>query len=357
MTVYFLMYFLILFGSSLWSKTGKTLEARRECTAAFPIFWMILVLGLRHPSMGTDLRYGMSGGYLGSFKIIANFSWGELFQNGDWLNYERGYILYNKILSLVSTSPQWLLFVSAFLSLYPLKVLFKKYSKNIIFSYIVYLGLPCFMLPFSGLRQAIAIGICCLATIPLVEKKRIKFCCLVLLAMCFHSSAVIYFVSYPLFNWRIPKNVRECMIPILVVIYLARYPIFSIASRLFKENAIVQYNSAVTLLAVFVLVLFFCQIFMDEEDREAVGFLNIFYFACVCQCFAGVYNTAMRVGYYFMPAIAVALPSVVMDMKDYRSQRISYVAIMTVFLFYGLYALSSPSWAMTNPYHFFWCKL
>ena len=100
-------------------------------------------------------------------------------------------------------------------------------------------------------------------------------------------------------------------------------------------------------------------IFNKKRNRPG-GYINIFYLACLCQAFSGVYYTAMRIGYYFMIALAVGLPEILQDMKseidDDRTYRIAYGIVMMLFIVYGLYAIRTSNWAMAYPYKFFWIQ-
>lgn len=356
MTVYYVMYALILLSAGTVGKSIRNPEQRKKRIAAFLTIVITLVLALRHPSMGVDLGYGRSNGYLGSFQAIASLSWGRLMALGSWQNYEWGYIAFNKLLGYLSTDYQCLLIACAIASIVPIGMLINRYSKAPVFSAIVYLGLPCFLMPFSGLRQGIAIGMLCLS-IPYIQEKQLKkFALVVTASSFFHYSAMIFALAYPLYHIRLSKKIRLWTIPALAVVFVARYPLFAIASRLFKANAVASDNGAVTLMLVFVLIYFFCTIFLRNSDVESAGFLNLFYFACICQCFGSIFMTAIRVGYYFMPALAIALPNIIANMKNPNNKKISRICIITVFVAYGLYALYNGSWAMTNPYHFFWSR-
>lgn len=354
MTVYYIMYVMILLGSWMVSKSTRNPMRRRNRITTYITIVIALVLGLRHPSMGVDLQYGRPYGYLWSFESIARYSMADLLKLKGWMNYEWGFILYNKLLSYVSTEYSWLLFISAVLSIVPVGSMIRRYSKDPVFSAIVYLALPCFLMPFSGLRQGIAIGICCISMSYIQEKKLGKFALIVIAASLFHFSSIIFALAYPLYHIRIPKKIRLWMIPALAVVYAARYPLFAIASRLFKEHAVASDTGAFTLMIVFALIYLFCTVFLHDHDLESAGFLNVFYFACICQCFGSVHQMAMRVGYYFMPSLAIALPNIIANMKKPNDRKVFKSCVFLVFVAYGLYALRGASWAMTNPYHFFW---
>lgn len=357
MTVYFLMYALILCTTGLVSRTGKTPEQRKKRAAFYVTALVVLVVALRHPSMGIDLGYGSSIGYLTSFQSISEYSWGELFALGEWQNYEWGYIVFNKLLGYISTNYQCLLIACAIASIVPVGIMIGKCSRDPVLAILVFLGLPCITVPFSALRQGIAVGLCCLSFPLIREKKPVKFILLIVFATLFHYSAFIFLVAYPLYHLKLSRSARLLSIPVLPVIYLARYPLFAVGSKLFKHNAVAAQGSAVTLLLVFTLVYAFCAVFLhDDEDG---GFLNLFYVACVIQCFAGVYSLAMRVGFYFMPALVIALPNIIANMKRPENRKISRLCVMAAFVAYGLYALYTygSDWPMTYPYHFFWNKI
>ena len=356
MIVYFIMYGLILLATPVIARTGKTAEQQRRRAALWMIVLIVLVVGLRHPSMGVDLQYRRPYGYLWSFEAIAQFPLSDILKGIRFLNYEWGYVLFNKLLSFVSLDESWLLFAAAVCSYIPVGLLIARHSRDPVLSTVVYLGLPCFLLPFSGLRQGIAIGVCCLAAQYIQRKKILSFVLAVLAANLFHHTAFIFLAAYPLYRIRFFTKNRVLSLLVLAAVFIARRPLFEAASRLFQDDARVDDNGAVTLLIVFVLVYVFCIVFLKERDESSAGFLNVFYFACICQCFGGLYSTAIRVGYYFMPALAAALPNIIAGMDDPRSYSLSRKFVMAAFAAYGLYALYSGghSWAMTYPYHFFW---
>ena len=78
--------------------TGRSRETKGRRASFFCFFCFAILLALRHQTMGIDLRTEESYGYLGMFETIAKSSWNEVF-TGSFLNYEKGYVIYNKLLS------------------------------------------------------------------------------------------------------------------------------------------------------------------------------------------------------------------------------------------------------------------
>lgn len=357
MLIYFIIYFLILV-SPQFTIGKRTLELEKHQYDKHIFFMMgllMLMLALRHQSMGVDLGYGgVYYGYLGSFSKISSYSWNEVIDLPSFLNYEKGYVLFNKAISVISKDPQWLLICCSLVSLAPICLLIYKYSVNCRFSIFVFMALPCFQVFYSALRQGIAIGICCYAMYCLQERKKWRFILSVIVASLFHASAIIFLVAYPLYYLRVEKKNRYYSILLLPVLFLFRKPLFVVFSRLFKDQATITSTGAGTLFLIFTIVYCFCTVFIDETDEKSAGFLNLFYFACVCQSFSGLYQLAIRIGYYFMIGLVVALPNIVSNIKNKRTKTISYIGIQSAFIVYGLYAIFNSTWSCAYPYHFFW---
>jgi len=317
------------------------------------------MIGLRSPLMGTDLLYGSEYGYLGTYKSIANMNWKEIFTT-NVANYEKGYVIFNKILSYISTNPQFLLIVCALICGISVSYFIYKNSKLPFLSTIIYLGLPCFLINFSGLRQALAIAITLFA-VPFIQKKKIiPFVLIVIFASFFHLSAIIFLLAYPVYYIKSEKVTIAISIGVIPVLYIFRYPVFELLSKFFKENVVLENNSSLTLFLVFFAIYIFTILLGHQNDSKEVGYRNLFWLACFCQTFSGVYSLAMRVGYYFMVYLVLLLPEVLSiknensSLMQKRIKIILYIIILICFATFGFYSLYKESWAMTNPYHFFW---
>ena len=260
---------------------------------------IFLILALRHPSMGIDLGYGTSYGYLSSFSYLSRLPIKELIMLNGYLNYEMGYILLNRLIGVVSNDQQFFLACCAFISLLPVSYVIWKKSDNICLSYFIYLGLPVFLLLFSGIRQSIAIGLCFYSIIYIQEKKLFKFVAIIIIATLFHSSAIIFLISYPLYYLKVSLKKRLVSIIVIPIVYVFRTPIFMFLGSFLKDNIQIDNNGSIKLLFLLIIIYLFCTIF-TRWSEEKNGYLNLFYCACLCQVFANVYSISLRIGYYFI---------------------------------------------------------
>lgn len=350
MAVYYLAYFLIT--ASFFAKVGRTPAQKQRNQSIFLFFVLFVIVGFRHPSMGVDLVYGGNYGYLGRFSYISELSW-----RGAWLqqvsNYERGYILFNKLLSLISTDQQCLLIACAAVSLALILYVVCRKSSSPAMSVIVFMGLTTFQMLFSGLRQSLALGICFVALLFIEDRKPIKFAVTVGLASLFHYSAWIFLVAYPLYHFPMKRSWRVVSFLIPPLCYLFRRPLFLAFSRLFKANAKIDDNNAVVLFLVFYLIYLFCHLFSGEQ-KDTAGRKNLFFAACCIQALGGVNSTVMRVGYYFMNVLVLLLPMVTGRMRNRKNAQILNGTIVTCFILFGLYSLRRSSWAQAYPHRWFW---
>lgn len=358
MTIYYCFYALLGLALILTTILCKNAEKRSVicCWVCFSLLW--LLLGLRNETMGRDLLLGSDyagySGYLYSYDHIGEMSWWEVLTIDSYLNYERGYILLNKLVHFLSFgSRQIFLAVCAAMSVFPMALVFRKKSVDPLFSFVIYLGLPVFELVFSGLRQAIALGICMIAFLMVEKRKPIPFVLLTLFATQFHYSAWLFLIAYPAYHLRMNFSLRIATAFLIPVVFVLRRPLFLVLSPLLKSEAAMESNHSYTLLLVFFAIYFLCIIFMDDS-KERSGLMNLFFLACVCQAFSDVYSTAMRVGYYFMLALPLLLPATVRGMKLKNDQKLVTILISACFIVYSLYTLSVSSLAEANPYQFFW---
>ena len=313
---------------------------------------IIFVVGLRSPEMGIDLN-----SYLPSFDHLISYSWRQILSMRSYLNYEKGYIIFNKLIGILSSEHQVFIFICAAASIIPIGYVVFKHSEDKLLSTIIFLGIPTFLIVFSALRQAIAVGITTASFIFIEKKKVIPFIFLVLLASAFHSSALVFLIAYPLYQIKISNKTALVSIGLLPLIWLIKYPLFAVLSKLFTNNAVPDNNGAVTLFIVFSLIYVFCVLCGNRDNAQTNGLTNLFFVACAVQAMGGMYSTVIRVGYYFIIYLILLLPAVLFDIKKRMNGRqyiVIRILIYICFIIYGLYTIRNGGWAETYPYSFFW---
>lgn len=355
MLIYYILYSFFGISTVIVGSPGiKDKERAQKTSFVICIIALILLFGLRHPSMGNDLHYGMSNGYLGSFMQIGHYSWKSVLSGIQIRNYEYGFILFNKIIYSIYPHQQALLLGCAVVSWSLLGYTIYKNTDSPIMSLVIYMGLPSLLMMFSGLRQTLAFSIAAFSFNFIKEKKPIKFIITVLVAWLFHSSAFFFLVAYPCYYIKRTRFFKIFTVIGIPMVYVFRYPLYFFFGRLFKEDVKLLETPSFTLMIVFYLIYIFCMIFSNDDDKEESGLLNLFSWVCIFQMFASVSCIAMRMGYYFMIFLALLLPKTFKNVKSSEKEReLIQVFTITIFILYGIHALKTSTWACSNPYHFF----
>ena len=359
MIIYFAYYTFVCILGLKYSKIKS--QKNKIFAFLFAFLFLFFICALRHPSMGIDLHYGFSDGYIGRFQYISEQNWGYLLKNHstdyDLQSYEIGYVLFNKIISVFGNNSQLLLSFVALLSIFPIFVVYYKESNSFVFSILVYLAFPCFFAVFSALRQACAIGICFMSYKFIKERKIIPFILFILLASTFHITALVFLLSYPLYTIRIKKIYKYFMVVLVGIIFLFRNQIFILLMHLFNKGITPDNNGAINLF-LFFIALYIVLSLISKENKELNGLMNILLLLVIIQCFGNVHSYITRIGYYFMPFLGLLIPKSIKNIKvEYRG--ICKITFICFFIGYGLFSIyqSGIGWAQAYPWIPFWKEI
>ena len=352
MTIYYVIYLLLGITPIVSAGLQRKEDSAKKMFCIIAFLSLFLMFALRHQSMGIDLKYTTTYGYLGRFMRIASASWRNIF-DANVANFEKGYVVFNKIIGTIHKDRQFFLGACAFFTILPIIYVIYKKSEAPLQSVVIYMGLPVFLLTYSGIRQALALGICFWAYLYIEKKKLAKFIILVILAMLFHRSAIIFLIAYPLYHLKMSVSVRWASVILMPIVFILKRPLFAIFSRIFKENAVAKNTGAGTLFIIFALIYVFCMLYSDGSEEQN-GLLNLFLMACLCQAFGGIYPTAVRVTYYFMLSLVILIPNVIKRMDNNLDKPIFQTVVVVSFAAFGLYSIYNSTWAMAYPYIFYW---
>ena len=317
-----------------YSKLDKQFKRVIVCSVMF--LALFFTFALRHQCMGIDLRYqDPKTGYLRSFELITGMPFKKVIFMESYQNYERGYIIFNKLVGMINPSRQFFLAVCAFCSIAPVAWTIYKHSESPAFSFVIYMGIPYFLCLFSTLRQAIAIGLCIWAFSFVQRKNPLFFTALVLLANTFHGTAILFLAVYPAYHIRLPINLRWASLFALPLVYLHADYLMEYASKIITQISVGEGTGAINLFLICCAIYAFCIGLMknggvkkrgyrnmllnkDDEPQKQQGYLNIFWLACAMQAFSGVDSLAMRMAHYYMTILTLLLPSIVLHLPKGR---------------------------------------
>lgn len=383
MAVYFALAAIIgLYGTAIHANTDQR-RRKRFVIVAFAL--MILLAGLRSPSVGIDLRQH----YARNFTNIASYDWSQL--ASFTTPYEIGYCYYTKFLTLISTDVQFYIFVTSFIIYAAIGYFIYKESTDVVMSTELVI-LSCLYYMFMNIiRQGMAVAIVLVGFVWLDYSRRnlkdyVKFAIMIILASTFHSSAILC-LSIILFD-RLKFTKKQILIggaftALIYTFYMQiyvrvvgffgsgnnyeRYLTGSESVGNFNTQSLVNFLLAffAFLLGYYVLVWkkksvknIFAEDVENEyglEKREST-MLFLVLIASVCRLLLFRMNIMNRFTYYFIPFLYILYPYTI-DIMTLRSNRLIMRALVyCVFALYFVWmttTYASPFYG-TVPFEFFW---
>lgn len=321
--------------------------------AFFIFLWLMLVC--RSIDVGRDLP-----NYQYSFEKINRLSFARIFQ-GD---IEVLFALLNRLIGRLGGGFQILLTVCATVTIVPIAVLYNENKQHSYLKILIFVNMPLFVMLFSGIRQSVAIAIGVLAYRQVKKKNVVRFMLTVLLAMGFHESAFMLFPMYPLYYFRLRKRHLYIVIPAFILVYVFNRPIFSGLLRVMSalgskhETVAYSYNGAVTSLVLFCVFALFTYIVPDDNklSEDFIGIRNFLLLTTMLQCFAPLHTLAMRMNYYYILFVPLAV-SMTLDVPSPKWEQVAYIAEIVLCIFFTAYfvmSIISGGSLDTVPYIPFW---
>ena len=362
-------YFLLLFVSTvfplLFYKTKRGIlvfgdnriaPQRNKITILFFFVGLFILLALRDITVGTDLIE-----YKAIFELCDRASFEEL-TNFRW---ELGYTVYNKLFAFVSKNYRFFLIVTAAITLIPIYKLYSKETKYSFLLIVLFINMPCFLMIFSGLRQAIAISIGVFVFMALEKKKYILSALLILFASWFHVSAWVLLLLYPAFFAKIKVKHLLFVLPSVFAIYIFRIPLLATLITLMPDQYIDYYGEieetgAIGMMILFLIFSTFAFVVLDEAYMTKRDYFlrNILLIATILQFFVPIHGLVQRMSYYFLIFVPVAIISIVQTPRK-MMKNVSDVAVIVMSCFFVLYFFYNGMFSTDNlldvfPYKFFW---
>ena len=199
MVIYIFLFLVVmlLFLDSIYTKRLNTL-----------IFYgVILSLGIISGSRVTTLGGYDTEVYSIIYQNTPN-SFREAYFSQAFLvvGIERGYIFINSLFKQLGFTFNEFLLIIGVISSTVTGIIFKKYSRYVLFVILIFLTKGYLYYFFTAQRQILAMMICWLALQFVIQRKVIPFILLVLLASQFHSSALFFIIVYPLYLIKLTKK-------------------------------------------------------------------------------------------------------------------------------------------------------
>lgn len=374
------IYLIALFGLMLYGGCANhNLTDRRKKRYILIAFTCLTVIAmLRSYNVGRDLQ----DHYYKTFMRVVNIDWQNLFD----LGYENGYLVFYKIISMFTDNGQWMIAIHSLFVIGITGWFIYRNSDNVVISTFLFITTNTWFMYMTMMRQSMAV---CIVLIGLEvwknkklgPKRYIIYYLIVILALQFHSSAVIA-VFIPFFDFLQFKR-KHIFFSIIAMLgaFVLYNQIFSALSILSvgKRDYTEFYSSsgaAINIISVYFVLLYvtffligaFSLAYYGKRERYGVEIESennkysdnfLLYMAlslAVCRIVGLKINIVARMTYYFMPFIYVLIPRAISRMRVYGNRKVIkwglYVVMTMAFIWLGY--KSASSLYGTVPYTFFW---
>ena len=316
-----------------------------------------LMAGLRGDTVGGDLKR-----YLPEFYSVAKASFPNIFEAG---HHEPGYLIYIKLLSLISPDSRMFLLGTSFLSMIGPFVLFTRCSKNTAVSVLLYYAMGYYTNTFNNVRQSMALSLVFCVIPYLIERKFWRYLLGVVIATTFHYSAIIMLIIYPLSKnpitfkqWAIFSVGSLAFVSMffftffryLAVVFLEKYDPESI----FDESDGSGYGLFVVYFFIFIVMSAYYFASKGKLKPNAKSFLSLMLLfqlmAASIQLAAPIFHSMVRMThYFFIPVMTLAIPYIYSTLKSKQFKQMLYVgAFSFVILYMGLIVYKKKDGYNTN---------
>lgn len=356
MTIYLLCLFAIFVIGSLFNI--NKIKKRKIIFILFSGILLCWISMFRTESIGIDTMQ-----YYNAFKTIAWLNPSQF----SLLRYEYGFIYLCKTLSLISLNPQILIITtSLFINISILRFIYKN-SDNIFLSVIFYILLNFFFAYMNIMRQALAISILLWGYEYLKRYKIFSYIIFVIIAMQFHSSAILTLVL--IFFKKIKFNRKYLSVVFifsLVAFFYGRQLFLFISSfspRLYEyvgsEYDVVNYFGALLNSLLFFFLFIFGVIIIKNENKEVfidkknkdnilVGIMGL---TCVLSILIMKVSIFNRFIPYFSIFVIIWLSNCLEKIRNYRNKIIlTSIILVILFIYWIIIMIFRPEWYGVTPY-------
>lgn len=335
--------------------------AKNNKNPILPIFFLcfLLLLILRDESVGRDLstyklRFAAYPHY--SYESFPIFSEEWLFK---WLNIFIGKFTKDYQIYIV---------IMATLTILPIAFTYCTERNHGYVQMIIFVNMSTFVMLFSGIRQSLAIAMGMIAYHFVKKKKLVWFLIFAYLALALHHSGFMVFLMYPMYHARLRKQHLIFMVPAIAFIFIFKARIFTFLNEILSENSdhygseINETGAYMSLLLFVIITVFIYVVSSDGKmDKEAFGLRNFLILTVVVQCFASLHPLSMRLNYYYIIFIPMAVGRCLNFTKE-KYKDIAYIGELVLCVFFtidfiwGTYNsfVTGISALDTVPYNFFW---
>lgn len=256
-----------------------------------------------------------------------------------------GFTLFQLILISISTNPQFLVLVTAFITNLCTIIGLYRYRNYFELQLYMFITSGYFLTTMNGIRQAMVAAILFVATPLIIKNKKWLYFLLILLLATIHASALVMVPVYFIVREKAWSKKIWLMIVALGFGFILYDILEPMIFNLLGNSNYGQYSSfdegGSSFIRAFIAALpVIGSYFLKEELEkwpESKIFVNMSLLNCIILFFS-MYNWIFaRLSYYFLPYTFVLLPHLIMKWPNTKEKRILYYGFIVCYFIYMYY--------------------
>ena len=366
MCIYFVILLLIVLFPS--SKRNLIICSEKPKKNRFNIIYfvfisilLILIAGLRHQQVGYDLSHH----YIDNFYKYNEMGWNQLSTFG----VENALFIISNLLAEFGLGIRSYIIVLSFLSIFPFLLFLYIESDSIKFTIFLFFCYCIFYQMMNQIQQEIAVSFVLLGYLFLKRNKNILFLIFILIAVTFHTSAIVCVSFYFLRRIKVNFNVLLFLVFTSIVLFIFFDHFINILCIIFpkyswyKESILHgkgDYSLGAFIRILLSLLIFLWSIIISIKRKNKENYYNFFvissYLYFLSQLFTLKMIVTNRFGYYFLPFVLVLVEKNINVINQKSSKLLVYMSICVFMISYFSYITimwGNESYGVV-PYMFFW---
>ena len=314
---------------------------------------LYLLCILRSTNIGSDTET-----YLKYFQILSSEI--GFMQQWDFVGLERGYVGINKVIGIMTNDPRIFLAIISFFILSSFFFFCDKYCGNLWLGCYLFVAMGFYAQSWYVLRQYSAIAILLYSIKYAIEQKPLKFFLLILVAFCFHRTALVFSLVYICGRFRLNMLSFFGMLASVTFLSMFSTQIVGLLNIFARIEGTIGYTGGVNYLIFLWLSFLILTYFMPankyaKQDNVFNIFYNMLAVACLFQILALKYELLVRLVYYFSLSLIVLIPYFIKNRFNKIEDR--YIATLSIcvlmFLWFTI-KLYSDGVIYLGEYSLFW---
>lgn len=278
--------------------------------------FIVFIAAFRNEDVGAD-----TSGYMSDYAEVVEMTFQDIVY--EYSSYRLYYYL-SKIFTMLHL-PLWAWF--GFIELVYLSSivrLINQYSKDRLYSIIIFIASGLLLFSFAGLKQTLAMGFMLHSLLDMMGKKYIRSIILIVAAFFCHPAVLITLFAYPLYGLRHSKSLPVVVIVLAGLLLFAgfitlTYLVDQLGDEHFESYLNIDRSYSRKTLYLYLLMLActipFIRAYFKTSDTSRFE-LACLLLACCFQNLASYSPSLFRLSYLFTPFFLVYLPNAFEARKD-----------------------------------------